>query len=159
MRAIGFVGALVPAFQLTLFEKEEKMQLVGKSKVTRLNAKTGITYPLIRLPKAFANEIGRIAEMYEIEKGSSRTLLVTFPKSFESKEVIQPKPKVIQLDCQKEVEERLLELESEINTLKSLLFLNESAKSLKIKNRWARGDSNARPSPCKGDVIIDKIQR
>jgi hypothetical protein len=51
------------------------MQLVGKSKVTRLNAKTGITYPLIRLPKAYANEIGKTAEFYEIEKNDSRGLL------------------------------------------------------------------------------------
>ena len=133
------------------------MKLVGKSKATRLNAKTGITYPLVRLPKAFTNKIGSIAEMNEIEKGSSRTLLVTFPKSFESKKVMQPKPKVIQLDCQKEVEERLFELESEINALKSLLFLNESAKSHKIKDRWARPNSNRRPSPCKGDVKFDRV--
>ena len=25
------------------------------------------------------------------------------------------------------------------------------------KKRCARGDSNARPSPCKGDVIIDRV--
>jgi hypothetical protein len=48
------------------------MELVGKSKVTRLNAKTGITYPLIRLPKTFADEIGRTAKIREVEKNNSR---------------------------------------------------------------------------------------
>jgi len=102
------------------------MQLVGKSKVTRLNAKTGITYPLIRLPKAFANEIGSTAKMYEIWKNSSRSLIITFPKSSESKEVIQ-------LDCKKDFEERLLELESQISELKSLLLLNEGDSFHKTK--------------------------
>ena len=64
------------------------MEVVGKSKVTRLNAKTGITFPLIRLLKAFADEIGRTAKMYEVEKNNSRALLITSTKSSESKEVI-----------------------------------------------------------------------
>ena len=118
------------------------MQLVGKSKVTRLNAKNEITYPLIRLPKSFSNEIGSTVEMFEIEEDNSRSLLITFPKSFESKEVIQPKleviqpqPKVIQLNNEKSVEERLLGLESEINELKSLLLLNECESQDQIENR------------------------
>jgi hypothetical protein len=49
------------------------------------------------------------------------------------KEVIRPKPKVIQLDYKKDVEERLLVLESEINESKSFLLLNESVKINKNK--------------------------
>ena len=86
------------------------------------------------MPKACADEIGKTAEIYECENRNYRTLFIAFPKSFDSKEVIQLKPKVIQLkpkviqlNCQKDIEERLLELESEINELKSLLLLNESA--------------------------------
>lgn len=108
------------------------MELVGKSKVTRLNAKNGITCPLIRLPKAFANEIGSIVKMYEIAKDSSRALLITSQKSSESKELIQPELKVTQLDCEKGGEERLIELESEINDLRSLLLLNETTAHAKI---------------------------
>jgi hypothetical protein len=37
------------------------MQHIGKSKVTRLNAKAGVVYPLIRLPKTCADEIGKVA--------------------------------------------------------------------------------------------------
>jgi hypothetical protein len=118
-----------------------KVQLAGKSKVTRLKAKTGIIYPLIRLPKTFADEIGKTAEMYKIENGNYRTLFITFSNSFGSKEVvqlkpkvIQPEPKVIQLNCQKDFEERLLELESEIKELKSLLLLNELDNLHRNKN-------------------------
>jgi hypothetical protein len=95
------------------------MELVGKSKVTRLNAKTGITYPLIRLPKTFANAIGRTAKMYEGRERGNRTLLITFPESYESREVIQPK-------SQYDVEKRLSTLESQITELKSLILENTS---------------------------------
>ena len=36
------------------------MQHIGKSKVTKLNAKAGVVYPLIRLPKTCADELGRL---------------------------------------------------------------------------------------------------
>ncbi|MGB9370379.1 MAG: hypothetical protein WCB79_00350 [Halobacteriota archaeon] len=35
------------------------MELIEKSKVTKLNAKAGIVHPLIRLPKIYADEIVR----------------------------------------------------------------------------------------------------
>ncbi len=135
------------------------MQLAGKSKVTRLKAKTEIIYPLIRLPKAFADEIGKTAEIYKIENDGCRSLLISFPRSLDSKEVIQPSPKVIQpehkviqLFCQNHVEERLLKLESEIKELKSLLLLNEGSHFHRNKNQsiseWARPDSDRRPPPC-----------
>jgi hypothetical protein len=40
-------------------------------------------------------------------------------------EVIQPEPEVRQLGCQKDIEQRLVELESKISELKLLLLLNE----------------------------------
>jgi hypothetical protein len=130
------------------------VQRVGKSKVTKLTAKADAVYPLIRLPKAYKDEIGKTAEIFETQHDNKRVLLVTFNELAEANsEVKQPERKVIQLECQKEIEARLLLLESEISDLKSALFLNESSSFNKIKNRWARGDSNARPSPCKGDLI------
>jgi hypothetical protein len=52
-------------------------------------------------------------------------------------------------DCGDLIEKRFSSLESQIAELKSLLLLDESFSLHKIQNRWARGDSNARPSPCK----------
>ncbi len=126
------------------------MQLVGKSKVTRLNAKTGITYPLIRLPKKFADEIGRTAEMYEVEENSSRALLITFPKSSESKEVIQPKPEVIQLHSQKDVEERLLELELQFKEIKEAIFLYGDEAQTKIKKEAPESGFEPESEPRQG---------
>ena len=68
-------------------------------------------------------------------------------------------PEVIQLEDQQCVEERLLELESQISELKSPLLFNESANFYKntkeAQNQWARGDSNARSPTCEGDVITN----
>ena len=64
--------------------------------------------------------------------------------------VIKP---VIKPESYGDLNERPSALESGINEIKSFLLLNESANFQESKNRWARGDSNARPSPCKGDVI------
>ena len=143
------------------------MQYVGKSKVTKLNAKAGVVYPLIRLPKTCADEIGKVAEIFETQHDNRRALLVTFSDGEWPFEVIQPEskviqllPKVIQPDGLNNVESRLLELESQIAELKSLLLENENQKAPQsplfrqsTKKRWARPDSNRRPPPCQGDVI------
>ena len=135
------------------------MQLIGKSKVTKLNAKAGIVYPLIRLPKIYANQIGKTADIFETQHGNKRALVVTFGDLSEaSSEVIQLTPEVIQPDCQKDLEARLCELESQIQKLKSLLLENENQKAPQSplfrqttpENQWARPDSNRRPPPCEG---------
>jgi hypothetical protein len=72
----------------------------------------------------------------------------------------QPQNKIVQKMCNftktntdPRVENRLFQLESEIKQLKEALFSNESEAFIQIKNRWARGDSNARPSPFDGSVF------
>jgi hypothetical protein len=140
----------------------EMMQLIGKSKVTKLNAKAGIVYPLIRLPKIYADEIGKTAEIFETKHENKRALVVTFDQQTEAgSEVIQLTPKVIQPHYQQDLEATLCELESQIAELKSLLLENQKSKSSPEpvisskhpKNKWARSDSNRRPPPCQGDVI------
>ena len=136
------------------------MQHIGKSKVTKLNAKAGVVYPLIRLPKTYANEIGNVAEIFETQQDNRRALLVTFndgaaPSEVDSK-VIQLLPKVIQPEGLNNAESRLSALESQIAELKSLLLENENQKAPQSplfrqstpENRWARPDSNRRPPPC-----------
>jgi hypothetical protein len=135
--------------------------------VTKLNAKAGVVYPLIRLPKGYADKIGKVAEIFEAEHLNRRALLVTFNDGDSRSEVIQPDskviqllPKVIQLNRKEDLEARLRELESQIAELKSLLLENESQKAPQsplfrqsTQERWARPDSNRRPPPCQGDVI------
>ena len=67
--------------------------------------------------------------------------------------VLQPDVEVVKPCGGRDNDLRLKALESQIAELKSLILLNEGDSLHKPKNRWARGDSNARPSPCKGDVI------
>ena len=139
------------------------MRYVGKSKVTKLNAKAGVVYPLIRLPKTCADEIGKVAEIFETQHQNRRALLITFNDRVGLSEVIQPESKVIQLlpeiiqpHCQRDLEARLCELESQIAELKSLLLENENKiapqsplfRQSTPKERWARPDSNRRPPPC-----------
>jgi hypothetical protein len=146
------------------------MHYLGKSKVTKLNAKAGVVYPLIRLPKTCADEIGKVAEIFEAEHNNRRALLITFNDRDGRSEVIQPEskviqllPKVIQPDGLNNVESRLSALESQIAELKSLLLENQKSKSSPepvisskhSKNQWARPDSNRRPPPCQGDGFGD----
>jgi hypothetical protein len=106
------------------------MQLIGKSKVTKLKAKAGIAYPLIRLPKICAGEIGKTAEIFETRHDNKRALLVTFDGLAEAgSEVIQLTPKVIQPGCQKDLEVRLCELESKIAELQSILLKKSNQKA------------------------------
>jgi len=109
---------------------------VGTSKITKLKAKAGIVYPLIRLPKTFADEIGNVAEIFETQHNNRRALLVTFNDGIWPSEVIQPNSKVIQLlpeviqpHCRQDLKARLCELESQIAELKSLLQKNANQKA------------------------------
>ena len=147
---------------------EGTMQHIGKSKVTKLKAKAGVVYPLIRLPKTCADEIGKVAKIFEPQHHNRRALLATFNDGeglfeviqLESK-VIQLLPKVIQPEGLNNAESRLSALESQIAELKSLLLENENQKAPQSPlfrqstpaNRWARPDSNRRPPPCEDEDL------
>ena len=71
------------------------MRYTGKSKVTKLKAKAGVVYPLIRLPKTYTDEIGKVAEIFETQHHDRRALLVTFNDGAQGlSEVMQPDSKV-----------------------------------------------------------------
>jgi hypothetical protein len=131
------------------------VQHIGKSKVTKLKAKAGVVYPLIRLPKTYADEIGKVAEIFETQHNDRRALLVTFNEGAGPSEVIrsdskviQLSPEVIQLDGFEGIENPLSTLESKIDELKSLICQGASAASADKEKRWARPDSDRRPPPC-----------
>ena len=120
------------------------MQLLCKHKIGLHSATVSHSYPVIRLPREFVSLAGKMAHIYQTAYEGKLAFVMTVDK---------PVDKICANEERSQVEERLSSLESQINELKSLLFSNESEAFTKIKNRWARGDSNARPSPCKGDVI------
>jgi hypothetical protein len=127
------------------------MQHIGKSKVTKLNAKAGVVYPLIRLPKTCADEIGKVAEIFETQCDGRRALLVTFDNRAEPSEVaqldskvIQLLPKVIQPDGPNSIGSRLNALESQIKDLKSALFSKESCSEHEKRKTKAEGEIRTR---------------
>jgi hypothetical protein len=62
-----------------------------------MNCSFNEVYPLIRLPKTCADEIGKVAEIFETRCDNRQALLVTFNDGDGLSEVIQPDSKVIQL--------------------------------------------------------------
>jgi len=126
------------------------VQHIGKSKVTKLNAKAGVVYPLIRLPKTYANEIGNVAEIFETQQDNRRALLVTFNDGAAPSEVIQPDSKVIQPEGLNSVDSRLLELESEISGLKSLLLEIKLQRVQKAKKERPSRDLKPESEPRQG---------
>ena len=130
------------------------MQLIGKSKVTKLNAKAGIVYPLIRLPKIYAGEIGKTAEIFETKHENKRVLVVTFDDQTEvSSEVIQLTPKVIQPHSQQNLESTLCELESQITELKSLISENPSCLQNLSKKEAPESGFEPESEPRQGSMI------
>ena len=104
------------------------MRFVGKSKIGRLSAKKGKIYAQIRLPSHLIDTIGEIADVYETERNGKRAfLLVTDQSMLDDDTVLQPSEKVVKPYNKIDNDGRFLALESQINELKSLLLLNESA--------------------------------
>src|SRR5208337_4319249 len=125
------------------------MQHIGKSKVTKLNTKAGVVYPLIRLPKTCTDEFGKVAEIFETQHHNRRALLVTFNGGAEPSEgmhdskVIQLLPEVIQPEGLSNAESRFLELESQIIELKSLIL--ENARLLQNESKKQAPESGFEP--------------
>jgi hypothetical protein len=127
------------------------MHYIGSSKIGPLSAKRGIRYPQLRLPLAHSDAIGDIASIFETEhEGKRAFLIVTEREVLNVNTVLKQNDQVLKPEAEASIEQRLSAIESQIAELKLLLFSTESDAFTKIKNRWARGDSNARPSPCKG---------
>ena len=127
------------------------MRYIGKSKIGKLHPKRSKIYPMVRLPEQCLDVAGETVRIYSVEMEGVRGFFIALETGAdEERNVAQLLTEVAQPRPQNDVKSRLVELESDINALKSLLFSNESEAFTKIKNRWARPNSNRRPSPCKG---------
>ena len=130
------------------------MQLVGRSKVTKLKANAGIVYPLIRLPKTYTDEIGKTADIFETQHGNKRALVVMFGElSEDSSKVIQLTPEVIQPNCQKDLESRLSALESQITGIKSLISPRATFSSIESKKGAPESGFEPESEPRQGSMI------
>ncbi|MGA7074934.1 MAG: hypothetical protein WBZ42_00075 [Halobacteriota archaeon] len=130
---------------------------IGKSKIGSLSARKGVRYPQLRLPQQCADVIGDMAEIFETERGGKRAFLIVTNQAMPKRDsVLKQSEEVLKHVEETGANARLSVLESEIRVLKSLLVLNENDSLCENeKQQWARPDSDQRPPPCEGDVIID----
>jgi len=110
------------------------MQLVSKAKIGRLSAK-GIDYPQLRLPREYYSIVGETADIFATEhKGKQAFLVVTEHSMSKEDTVLKPNEEVLKPINDSDTEARLSALESEIDKLRSMFFLNERDCSNQIKN-------------------------
>jgi len=93
------------------------MQFIGKSKISILHSKPGVSYPLIRLPQQYSHLIGETAQLfitnYEGKKGLF--ILLEEPES---------EGKVVKQSLETSIESRLTSIESKIDELNNFLLKN-----------------------------------
>jgi len=116
------------------------MQLICKSKIGKKRSKPSITYPLIHLPKEFAEIIGRPVSIYatEREEGTVSVVAVEAEDNQAAGKVGQPCSEVGQLRPVSTIESRLSAIESQIAELKSLIFQDGSEADAKTENKRPR---------------------
>ena len=123
------------------------MRYIGKSKISTLHSKPDISYPLIRLPQLYKHLIGETAQIFMTDyEGKSGFLILLEERENDSK--------VVKQSLETRIESRLSAIVSKIEELSNFLLKNNNNNPTeKREKQWARGDSNARPPPCQGDVI------
>ncbi len=119
------------------------MKLIGRSKISKINPKPNIVYPMVRLPQECADVIGNTATIYETEYDGRKAFLITIGQD-EDTAVSVMKP-----ELQNSIEKRLSEVESKINDLYSRLMGKESQKSCKIE----KGNAANRTRTC--DMLVN----
>ncbi|MGZ4908360.1 MAG: hypothetical protein ACXV5F_06885 [Halobacteriota archaeon] len=104
------------------------MQFIWKTKIEQKRSKPTITYPLIRLPREFAEIIGTPATVYQTQHKDNIAFFVILGDNNDSLlkgEVGQLCAKVVQPNSKNRLEARVADLEKEISELRELIFLNE----------------------------------
>jgi hypothetical protein len=107
------------------------MKKIFTTKVSVQSRNPTFSYPIIRLPRDLKELAGQIVNIYETEIEGVRGFFVV--------------PYLANLA---KLDKSTVKNGQSQRALQSPLFHQSTQKK-----RWARGDSNARPSPCKGDVI------
>lgn len=92
-----------------------------KSKVTALKASKTRVYPSIRLPREYGEVIGSNAEIIPTSHEGKQAFLVVINKESVNSEPLSP------------IEKKIMQLETEINRIKSDIYENESVPALEIE--------------------------
>jgi len=94
------------------------MQYIGTSKISKLNPKPNLTYPLIRLPQRYNTVIGKTAHIYESFEEGQKAIVLVFDETENQEKVIQP---VIKQNAESDFSARFAVLEEEIRELRTLI--------------------------------------
>jgi len=116
------------------------MEHLGKSKLTKLQAKPEISYTLIRLPQSELDHVGETAHIFKTEYNGKPMYVISLDEEFDGK------INVVQQEAKSDLELRLEALEKEV-------YKHLESENKEDKDEWARRNSNSRPPPCEGDVI------
>ena len=87
------------------------MKILGKSKITKLQAKPEISYPLIRLPQSEINVAGQTAYVFKTESNGKPVYVISFD------EEINGELKVVQPEVRTNLESRVEQLEKQLYAL------------------------------------------
>jgi hypothetical protein len=85
------------------------MKLLGKSKITKQQAKPEFIYPLVRLPQSEVNLAGEIAHIFKTEYNGKPVYIVSLDEEFNGE------LKVVQPDTKSDLELRVEQLEKQLN--------------------------------------------
>ena len=91
------------------------MKLIGRSKISKINPKPTIVYPMVRLPQECADAIGKTATIYETEYDGRKAYLITMGQDEARQEAVM-KP-----ELHNTLEKRVSEVESKIDEIYSIL--------------------------------------
>ena len=119
------------------------MKLIGRSKISKINPKPNIVYPMIRLPQECNDVIGNTATIYETEYDGKKAFLITIGQDADTATPVM-KP-----ELQNALEKRLSDVESKINDIYSRLMGKESQKSSKME----KGNAANRTRTC--DMLVN----
>ncbi len=120
------------------------MRYVGTSKISKIHPKPNTSYPLLRLPQAFNDFVGKTTHIFETEHDDQQAFLVVLDKSEDDVEqassqvmqpVMQPAAEVTQQHSENDVNTRLSKLESEINAIKKLIYGIADTNNEKTTNK------------------------
>ena len=88
------------------------MKYIGKSKISTLHSKPGVSYPLIRLPQQYKHLIGETAQLFLTNQEGKKGFFIVLEES-------ELKGKVVKQSLETNLESHLSALESSIEALKS----------------------------------------
>gem|GEM_PF-2083020 len=143
MRPITIQRLTSGQFRTALNEEKPVLHVLAEQEKSRVEHYVPLHPSVVRaisevLAHDFGEKDGREAFLMIVDQTGTFNFRV-------QQKVSKLEAKVSKLQSENDLNKRLLDLESDIELLKSAIFDTELAELSETKNRWARPDSNRRP--------------